>query len=60
MNIKALLVRAAKTFVQGFLAVFLTGIAVNVNQVQLKALLVGAFAAGISALSNLLIKPQEG
>lgn len=56
---KAILVRAAKTFVQSFLAVFLAGWTVSINQVQLKALIIAAFAAGISALTNLYIQPKE-
>lgn len=59
VQIQALLVRAIKTFVQGFVAVFLAGLVSATSQVALKALLVGAFAAGVSAVMNLYIKPQE-
>lgn len=54
MNANALLIRAFKTFIQGFLAAWvLTG-----NSVEKNAL-IGAVAAGISALMNLFIQPTE-
>lgn len=59
INANALIVRAAKTFIQAALAVFATGLVTVVDQVTLKALLVGSFAAGTSALMNLWIKPVE-
>lgn len=58
-QVQALLVRAFKTFVQGFLAVFLAGLVSATSQVALKALVVGAFAAGVSAVMNAFIKPEE-
>lgn len=59
LNVEAIAVRALKTFLQGFLAVFATSLVTVVNQATLKAALVGAFAAGISALMNVVIRPQE-
>lgn len=47
--------RAAWTFIQSAGGVFLAGLAVNINQVQLKALVVAAIAAGLSALKGLII-----
>lgn len=47
--------RALWTFVQSAGGVFLAGLAVNINQVQLKALVVAAIAAGLSALKGLLL-----
>lgn len=58
-QIQALIVRAIKTFIQGFAAVFLTGLVTATSQVALKALIVGAFAAGVSAVMNVFIKPVE-
>jgi hypothetical protein len=58
-QIQALVIRALKTFVQAFAAVFLAGLVSATSQVALKALLVGAFAAGVSAVMNLYIKPVE-
>lgn len=55
----ALVIRAFKTFVQAFLAVLLAGV-VNVSSLSaLKALAIAALAAGVSALTNLFIKPEE-
>lgn len=54
MNGNALLVRAFKTFVQTFLA---TWALTNFDFGQ--ASLIGAAAAGISALMNLFIQPTE-
>lgn len=54
MNSNALLVRAFKTFVQAALAAWaLTSFDFG------KAALVGAVAAGLSALMNLFIQPVE-
>lgn len=58
-NVKAIVVRALWTFVQAFLAVFLAGLTVSVNQVQLKALIIAAFAAGLSAIKNVIVQPTE-
>jgi hypothetical protein len=55
----ATLKRAAWTFAQAFLAVFLTGLTVTVTHVQLKALVIAAFAAGLSALKSVVFTPQE-
>lgn len=59
MNANAILIRAFKTFVQGFLAVLLAGATTTLDGAGWKALVVGAFAAGISALMNLFIQPTE-
>ncbi len=56
---KAIAERAVWTFGQAFLAVFLAGLAVTVTQVQLKALVVAAIAAGLSALKNVVLTPPE-
>lgn len=56
---KAILERAAWTFTQAFIGVFLAGLTVSVSQVQLKALIVAAFAAGLSAVKNVVFTPQE-
>lgn len=59
MNSNALLIRAFKTFVQAFAA----SLALNINNVQNisagKAVVIGAIAAGISGLMNLIIQPVE-
>lgn len=54
MNANALLVRAFKTFVQAGLAAW----AVTAFSFE-QAALVGAAAAGVSALMNLFIQPSE-
>lgn len=54
MNGNALVIRALKTFVQGFLAAWALS---NFDFAQ--AAVVGAAAAGISALMNLFIQPTE-
>lgn len=56
---KAIVERALWTFSQSFLAVFLAGLTVSVDQVQLKALIVAAFAAGLSAIKNVVLTPPE-
>lgn len=59
ININALFVRALKTFLQAFLAALLAGLAGTVNFTATKALVVGAIAAGVSALMNLFLQPTE-
>jgi hypothetical protein len=59
VNIEALLVRALKTFIQGFLGAVGVGLVTAVDLPTTKALIVGAIAAGISAAMNLFIAPQE-
>jgi hypothetical protein len=59
LKAQALLKRAAWTFAQAFGAVFLTGLTLSVTQVQLKALVVAAFAAGLSALKSVAFTPPE-
>jgi len=59
MDYKALLVRAIKTFAQAFLAYLAAGVAGVINIDTLKALLVAALAAGISAGMNVVLKPTE-
>lgn len=66
----ATLVRMFHTFWQAFIAVFLLGITPVVSdvlktgtldgaKVALLALVVSAAAAGLSALKNILVKPEE-
>lgn len=59
MDYKALIVRAIKTFAQGFLAYLAAGVAGVVSIDTLKALIVAALAAGISAGMNVILKPTE-
>lgn len=59
LNINVLLVRALKTFLQAFLAVVLAGLATTINLSTVKALGIAATAAGVSAVMNLFIAPQE-
>lgn len=59
---KVLLVRSSKTFIQGFLAslgVQLAATNLPGSTAAWRALLVAAVAAGISAVMNVIIKPQE-
>lgn len=58
-NIRALLVRAVKTFVQAFLAAVLAGLAGVVSMKTAVALAIGAFAAATSAVMNIIIQPKE-
>lgn len=69
-EVQAIIVRALKTFIQAFLAVFLLGltpVASNVLQTgnisgaktALLALATASLAAGISAITNAFIKPVE-
>lgn len=58
-QVQAIIVRALKTFVQAFLAFLAAGI-VNVTSGNAgKALVVGAFAAAVSAVINVFIQPTE-
>lgn len=59
MNANAILIRAFKTFLQAFTAVLLAGLTTTIDGAGWKALIVGAFAAGVSATMNLFIKPSE-
>lgn len=59
LNINALLIRALKTFIQGFLAALAAGVVTAVDIPTTKALVIGAIAAGISAVMNLFLAPQE-
>lgn len=59
MDINVILIRALKTFVQAFLAAVCLGIVTVTDIPALKALVVGALAAGISAVMNLVIQPTE-
>ena len=52
---KDILIRALKTFTQTFLATAATGVAGVTNISTLKALLIAAGAAGISAVWNALL-----
>lgn len=59
VNLEALVVRALKTFLQAFVAAVSLGVVSTTNISAIKALIVGAIAAGISAVMNLLLAPQE-
>lgn len=56
-DIKDILIRALKTFIQGFLASFLlsTNNLSNLDKTVLKSALIGATASGISAVMNLIV-----
>lgn len=59
MDANVILVRALKTFVQAFLAALAVGVTSAVSVPTTKALILGAIAAGISAVMNLVIQPTE-
>ncbi len=59
INVNVLLVRALKTFIQSSGAVLLSGLVTAVDIPTTKALIIGSIAAGISAVMNLFISPQE-
>ena len=59
VNVNALLVRAFKTFLQGSLSVLALNLVDVTNITTGKAVLIGAVAAGISAVANLFLQPQE-
>jgi len=59
VNTNALIIRAFKTFIQTFLAAVSVGIVTTTDIPAVKALIVGALAAGISAVMNLFLAPQE-
>lgn len=59
LNINAVVVRALKTFLQAFLAVILAGLTTTADLSTVKALLIAAFAAGVSAVMNVFINPTE-
>jgi hypothetical protein len=57
-NLEAIVVRALKTFLQGVAGSLLTNLT-NVTTLSAgKVALVGAFAAGVSALMNLYLQPN--
>lgn len=59
VNIEALLVRALKTFLQAFSAALLASVVTPVSIPALRAVVIGALAAGVSAVMNLFLQPQE-
>jgi len=59
IQVNALSVRALKTFVQAGGAFLVAGLTQDISAPFNKALLVGALAAGISAVMNLFIMPTE-
>jgi hypothetical protein len=59
VDFNVLAVRAFKTFVQAFLAALSLGLVTATNLTALKALAVGAIAAGVSAVMNLFVQPTE-
>lgn len=54
-----LFVRALKTFIQAAAAAVSVGIVTTTDISAVRALIVGAIAAGISAVMNLVIQPTE-
>lgn len=59
VNIEVLIVRALKTFIQAFVAAVSVGIVTTTNIPALRALVIGAIAAGVSAVMNIFLQPQE-
>lgn len=59
INVNVLAVRALKTFVQGFLSVLAVSATTVVDVETGKAVLIGAVAAGISAVMNIFLQPTE-
>lgn len=59
VNLEALVVRALKTFAQAALAAVSVGIVTTTSISAVRALIVGAIAAGISAAMNVVLAPQE-
>jgi heme A synthase len=57
VKMKDVLIRALKTFIQGFLGALAVTLPVSdlTDQAVIKSLLIGAIAAGISAVMNLTI-----
>lgn len=61
-RLKDILIRAFKTFIQGFLAALIIELKTTdvTNDIDIfKSILLGALAGGISAVMNLLIKSFE-
>ena len=60
-KLKDILIRAFKTFIQGFLATLIILIKETeiTDENLLKSVLIGALAGGISAVMNLIIKALE-
>jgi hypothetical protein len=58
-QVQALIVRAIKTFLQAALAFVFAGLASVSTLPAGKALLIAAIAAGVSAVTNVFIKPEE-
>lgn len=60
MNYKDVLIRAAKTFVQAFLATLATAVAGVTDIDTARAALIGAGAAGVAAVWNLILSYKSG
>lgn len=63
MNVKPIVIRALKTFIQGALGSASFGILLTnagTGDVAYRALIVGAFSAGVSALMNAYLQPTKG
>lgn len=58
-NIQAIAIRVFSTFYQAAAAVLLAGLTGVVDATTLKVLVVASFAAGVSAVKNIIVKPQE-
>lgn len=59
VNFEAVLVRALKTFLQAFVAAVSVGVVTTTDIPAIRALIVGAIAAGVSAVMNIFLDPQE-
>lgn len=59
MNFNVIFIRALKTFLQAFVAAVSVGIVTTTDISAVRALIVGAIAAGVSAVMNLFIQPNE-
>lgn len=59
VSLEVLVVRALKTFVQAFLAALGASTITSVSVPAIKAIVIAAIAAGISAVMNLFLQPKE-
>lgn len=58
-EVLSIVIRAVKTFLQAFFATLAAGVLTTVDGAAVKALVIASFAAGISAVMNVFIKPVE-
>lgn len=59
MSFNVIFIRALKTFIQAFVAAVSVGIVSTTDVSAVRSLLIGAIAAGVSAVMNLIIQPTE-